>query len=155
MTPAIDAARRANIRHRVIEYESAVSRDYGLEAATAVGVPAEMVYKTLVAKLDAKRLAVALVPVSCELDLKALATLAEAKRAEMATPRDAERATGYVVGGISPLGQRRKLPTFIDAGVTQYEMVYVSAGRRGLELELAPVGLIELCNAKTADIARR
>jgi Cys-tRNA(Pro)/Cys-tRNA(Cys) deacylase len=73
----------------------------------------------------------------------------------MAAPREAERATGYVVGGISPLGQRRKLPTFIDAGVALHETVYVSAGRRGLELELAPAGLIELCNAQIAAIARR
>jgi len=154
MTPAIEAARRANIRHRVIEYESAVSRDYGLEAAAAVGVPAEMVYKTLVAKLDAKRLAVALVPVSSELDLKALATLAEAKRAEMATPQEAERATGYVVGGISPLGQRRRLETYIDAAVMKLTNVYVSAGRRGLEIELAPGDLVACCHARLGSIAR-
>jgi len=154
MTPAIEAARRANIRHRVIEYESAVSREYGLEAAAAVGVPAGMVYKTLVAKLDAKRLAVALVPVSSELDLKALATLAEAKRAEMATPQEAERATGYVVGGISPLGQRRRLETYIDSAVMKLTNVYVSAGRRGLEIELAPDDLVACCQARLGSIAR-
>ena len=154
MTPAIDAARRANIRHRVIEYESGVTRDYGLEAAVAVGVPAQMVYKTLVAKLDGKRLVVALVPVSSELDLKALATLAEAKRAEMATPQDAERATGYVVGGISPLGQRRRLETYIDSAVSKLSNVYVSGGRRGLEIELAPGDLVACCAARLGSIAR-
>ena len=154
MTPAIEAARRANIRHRVIEYESAVSREYGLEAAAAVGVPAGMVYKTLVAKLDAKRLAVALVPVSSELDLKALATLAEAKRAEMATPQEAERATGYVVGGISPLGQRRRLETYIHSAVTNLSNVYVSGGRRGLEIELPPADLVACCAARLGNIAR-
>ena len=155
MTPAIDAARNADVAHRVIEYSNDVERGYGIEAAHALGVDGERIYKTLVAKLDGTRLVVALVPVTTELNLKALAAAAGAKRAEMATPREAERATGYVVGGISPLGQRRKLPTFVDAGVARYETVYVSAGRRGLELELAPAGLIELCNAKTADIARR
>ena len=154
MTPAIDAARRANIRHRVIEYESGVSRDYGLEAAAAVGVPTHMVYKTLVAKLDAKRLVVALVPVSSELDLKALAALADAKRAEMATPQEAERATGYVVGGISPLGQRRRLDTYIDSAVTTLSSVYVSAGRRGLEIEMAPDDLVACCKACLGSIAR-
>jgi Cys-tRNA(Pro)/Cys-tRNA(Cys) deacylase len=154
MTPAIEAARRANIRHRVIEYESGVTRDYGLEAATAVGVPAEMVYKTLVAKLDGKRLVVALVPVSFELDLKGLATLAKVKRAEMATPQEAERATGYVVGGISPLGQRRRLETYIDSAVTKLSNVYVSGGRRGLEIELAPDDLVACCAAHLGNIAR-
>jgi len=154
MTPAIEAARRANIRHRVIEYESAVSRDYGLEAAAAVGVPAEMVYKTLVAKLDAKRLVVALVPVSSELDLKALAALAEAKRAEMAAAQEAERATGYVVGGISPLGQRRQLETYIDSAVTKLANVYVSGGRRGIEFELARVELVGCCAGRLGSIAR-
>ncbi|HTO44687.1 MAG TPA: aminoacyl-tRNA deacylase, partial [Burkholderiales bacterium] len=134
--------------------ESAVSREYGLEAAAAVGVPAGMVYKTLVAKLDAKRLAVALVPVSSELDLKALATLAEAKRAEMATPQEAERATGYVVGSISPLGQRRRLETYIDSAVMKLTNVYVSAGRRGLEIELAPGDLVACCQARLGSIAR-
>ena len=154
MTPAIDAARRANIRHRVIEYESAVDRDYGLEAAVAIGVSVKMVYKTLVAKLDAKRLVVALVPVSSELDLKALATLAQAKRAEMAAPQEAERATGYVVGGISPLGQRRRLETYIDSAVSKLSNVYVSGGRRGLEIELAPGDLVACCQARLGSIAR-
>jgi Cys-tRNA(Pro)/Cys-tRNA(Cys) deacylase len=155
MTPAIDAARNADVAHRVIEYPNDVERGYGLEAAHALGIDGERIYKTLVVKLDGARLVVALVPVTTELNLKALAAAAGAKRAEMANPREAERATGYVVGGISPLGQRRRLPTFVDAGIARHETVYVSAGRRGLELELAPDGLISLCRATTAAIARK
>jgi Cys-tRNA(Pro)/Cys-tRNA(Cys) deacylase len=155
MTPAIDATRNAKVAHRVIGYSSDVERGYGLEAAQALGIDGERIYKTLLAKLDGARLVVALVPVTTELDLKALAAAAGAKRAVMAARHEAERVTGYVVGGISPLGQRRALPTFVDAGVAEYETVYVSAGRRGLELELAPADLIALCRATTAAIARR
>jgi Cys-tRNA(Pro)/Cys-tRNA(Cys) deacylase len=154
MTPAIETARRAQLQHRVIEYECATDRSYGEEAAAALGVAPESVFKTLVAKLDGKRLAVALVPVATELNLKALATLAGAKRAEMALPPEAERATGYVVGGISPLGQRRLLGTYIDASATALPLMYVSGGRRGLELELVPDELIAICKARVGEIAR-
>lgn len=154
MTPAIEAARRAGLDHRVIEFECQSVRGYGEEAAAALGVGPELVYKTLVAKLDGKRLVVALVPVNAELNLKALATLAGAKRAEMAPPREAERATGYLLGGISPLGQRRALPTFADESIASAERVYVSGGRRGLELELAPHDLIASCGAVLGRIAR-
>jgi Cys-tRNA(Pro)/Cys-tRNA(Cys) deacylase len=155
MTPAVVAVRSAGIAHRVIEFESGVARAYGEAAAAALGVDAASIYKTLVAKLDARRLVVALVPVSMELDLKALAALAGARRADMAAPREAERATGYVVGGISPFGQRKALPTFVDAGIRRHERVYVSGGRRGLELEVAPADLLELCRATVGDVARR
>ena len=154
MTPAIDAARRANIVHRVIGFECRADRGYGDEAAAALGVLAESIYKTLVAKLDGKRLAIALVPVTTEVNLKALAAVAGAKRAEMATPQEAERSTGYVVGGISPFGQRRRLETYVDARVVGLDRVYVSAGRRGLELELAPKDLLEGCAARVGEIAR-
>ena len=156
MTPAIAAARRARIKHQVIEFQCASESDrgYGVEAAAALGVAPEMVYKTLVAKLDGKHLVVALVPVTCELNLKALATLAYAKRAEMASPQEAERSSGYVVGGISPLGQRKALSTFIDSAVSKLSKVYVSGGRRGLELELAPDSLIAVCKAQVGEIAR-
>jgi Cys-tRNA(Pro)/Cys-tRNA(Cys) deacylase len=103
---------------------------------------------------DPKRLAVAAVPVDRQLDLKALAGALGCKRLSMARPRDAERATGYVVGGISPLGQRRRLPTVIDASVSRLESVFVSAGRRGLEIELAPGDLTTLTGARLAAIAR-
>ena len=154
MTPAIQAALRAKIKHRVIEFECAADRNYGVEAAAALGVEAGRVYKTLVSKLDGKELVVALVPVTSELNLKALATVAHAKRAEMAQPQEAERSSGYVVGGISPLGQRRRLRTYIDDSVANYPLVYVSGGRRGLELELAPGDLIAVCAASVGGIAR-
>jgi Cys-tRNA(Pro)/Cys-tRNA(Cys) deacylase len=154
MTPAIEVARRANIEHRIIEFDSDSDRPYGEVAAAALGVAPELIYKTLVAKLDGKRLVIALVPVSSELNLKALASLAGAKRAEMATPAEAERSTGYVVGGISPFGQRRQLDTYVDARVTSLQRVYVSAGRRGLELELTPNGLVKGCGAYLGEIAR-
>jgi len=154
MTPAVEAARRARLAHRVIEFECRSARGYGEEAATALGVPPERVFKTLVAKLDGQRLVVALVPVTSELDLKALAALGGAKRAEMAPPREAERATGYLLGGISPLGQRRALPTYADESIASAEHVYVSGGRRGLELELAPRDLVASCEAVVGRIAR-
>jgi Cys-tRNA(Pro)/Cys-tRNA(Cys) deacylase len=154
MTPAIDAARRAGITHRVIEFEAVGERNYGEAAAAALGVDPTCIFKTLIAKLDGRRLVCALVPVARELDLKALAALAGAKRAEMADPREAERATGYVVGGISPLGQRRHLPVYADASGATHVKVYVSAGRRGLELELSGRDLLAECAATIGPIAR-
>ena len=153
MTPAVDAVRHANVEHRVIEYDSDVERGYGEEAATALGVSADLVFKTLVAKLDGKQLAIALVPVKSKLNLKSLAALADAKQAEMATPQEAERSTGYRVGGISPLGQRRPLRTFADDSIVASERIYVSAGRRGLELELSPRDLVALTGATLGRIA--
>jgi Cys-tRNA(Pro)/Cys-tRNA(Cys) deacylase len=154
MTPAIDAVRRAGIKHRVTEFDVAAQRNYGAAAAAALGVEPTCIYKTLVATLDRRTLVCALVPVACELDLRALAALAGGKRAEMADPRTAERATGYVVGGISPLGQRRRLPTYVDVSMTTHGHVYVSAGRRGLELELASGDLLACCGAILGAIAR-
>jgi Cys-tRNA(Pro)/Cys-tRNA(Cys) deacylase len=155
MTPAIKAAERARIEFEVLSYgHDPRTRAYGPEAATALGLPATAVFKTLVVKATGPGLVVALVPVDRELDLKALAGALGAKRAEMAAPDEAERATGYVVGGISPLGQRRALPTVIDVSVTRLDRVYVSAGRRGLEIALRPADLIGLCRATTASIAR-
>jgi Cys-tRNA(Pro)/Cys-tRNA(Cys) deacylase len=126
---------------------------YGQEAARALGVAAERVFKTLVADVDGT-LTVAVVPVDAQLDLKALAAAVDGKRAAMADPSAAERATGYVVGGISPLGQRRTLATVVDASALAFETVLVSAGRRGVDVELAPADLIALTGARTAPIAR-
>jgi Cys-tRNA(Pro)/Cys-tRNA(Cys) deacylase len=155
MTPAIRAVERAGVPFEVLAYEhDPRARAYGPEAAAALGLPARAVFKTLVARVTGPGLVVALVPVDQELDLKALAGALGAKRAEMARPEEAERATGYVVGGISPLGQRRALPTVVDASATGLARVYVSAGRRGLELALRPADLIALCRATTAPIAR-
>ena len=154
-TPATTAAARAGINFAVHEYEhNPGAESYGLEAAAALGVDPARVYKTLVVAGDSGRLAVAIVPVAARLNLKAVAAAIGGKKADLAAPADAERATGYVVGGISPLGQRRRLPTVVDAGILGHETVYVSAGRRGLELELAPADLLALTGATTAPIAQ-
>jgi Cys-tRNA(Pro)/Cys-tRNA(Cys) deacylase len=155
MTPAVKAARSAGIEFSVLEYEHDPAHgNYGLEAAQALGQPPEQVFKTLVARLPGGRLVVAIVPVARRLDLKALAAALGAKRADLAAPEEAQRATGYVVGGISPLGQRRRLPTVLDASADTHERIFVSGGRRGLEIGLSPKTLCQVCAAKTAQIAR-
>ncbi|MEZ3178533.1 Cys-tRNA(Pro) deacylase [Streptomyces pimonensis] len=126
---------------------------YGEEAAEAMGVSPDRVFKTLVADVDGV-LTVAVVPVAGQLDLKALAAATGGKRAAMADPALAERTTGYVRGGISPLGQRRRLPTVVDESATLHETICVSAGRRGLEVELSPGDLTELTSATLAPIGR-
>jgi Cys-tRNA(Pro)/Cys-tRNA(Cys) deacylase len=128
------------------------AESYGTEAADALGVDPARVFKTLVAEVDGT-LTVAVVPVTGSVDLKALAAAAGGKRAAMADPAAAERASGYVRGGISPLGQRKRLRTVLDASATSFDTVYFSAGRRGLELELSPADLITLTAATTAPIA--
>jgi len=127
---------------------------YGTEAAQALGIDPQRVFKTLVAEVDGA-LTVAVVPVDAQVDLKALAGAVGGKRATMADPAAAERATGYVVGGISPLGQRRRLPTVVDDTALESPTVLVSAGRRGLDVELPPSELVRLTDARTAPIARR
>ena len=155
MTPAVHAARQAGIAFVLHEYRhDPRAASYGLEAAEALGLDVARVFKTLVAAPEGKGLWVAVVPVAGLLDLKALAEAAGAKRAVMAEPKAAERATGYVVGGISPLGQRQRLSTVVDAGALRYPTIFVSAGRRGLEIELAPSDLITLCAAKVAPVGR-
>ncbi len=155
MTPAVEEARRAGIPFELAEYEhDPRSEAYGMEAADALGVPPERVFKTLVAQLDDERLVVAIVPVTRQLDLKALAKCLGTRRAQMAGPADAQRATGYLVGGISPLGQRRRLPTALDQSALEQEAIYVSAGRRGLDMSLAPRDLQSLTAATVAPIAR-
>jgi Cys-tRNA(Pro)/Cys-tRNA(Cys) deacylase len=160
-TPAIDILRRAGVPHTVHEYEAGATagrdRDgrpgYGLEAAAALGVDPRRIFKTLVASVD-DRLALAVVPVAAELDLKRLADALGGRRATMAEPAVAERATGYVIGGISPLGGRRALPTVLDASAGDGATLFVSAGRRGLQVELAPADLVRLTSARLAPIAR-
>jgi Cys-tRNA(Pro)/Cys-tRNA(Cys) deacylase len=155
MTPAVNAARKAGIAHMLHAYRhDPGTASYGLEAAEALGLAPACVFKTLVAATEGKGLWVAIVPVDRLLDLKALAAAAGAKRADMADPKAAERATGYVVGGISPLGQRRRLPTVVDESALGHATIYVSAGRRGLEIALAPADLVRLCAARVAPIAK-
>ncbi|HEY2167569.1 MAG TPA: Cys-tRNA(Pro) deacylase [Jatrophihabitantaceae bacterium] len=125
---------------------------YGEEAAQALGVAPERIFKTLIASV-AGRLVCAVVPVAGRLDLKALAAADGGKRAEMADPDAAQRATGYVLGGISPLGHRSRLPVIIDVSAESFDTVYVSAGRRGLQVELAPADLVRLTSATVAPIA--
>jgi Cys-tRNA(Pro)/Cys-tRNA(Cys) deacylase len=153
-TPATTVLSRAGVAFTVHRYQhDPASVSYGLEAANALGVPSERVFKTLLAEVDGD-LIVAVVPVGGSLDLRALANASGGKRASMAASAAAERATGYVVGGISPLGQRRRLPTVVDRSATEFDTVYVSAGRRGMDVELAPADLIRLTGATTARIGR-
>jgi Cys-tRNA(Pro)/Cys-tRNA(Cys) deacylase len=155
-TRAVDTARRAGIAFMVHELkvtEPAGDAGYGAAVAAGLGADPDRVFKTLVADVDG-RLTVGIVPVSRSLDLKALASAVGGKRGAMAPPTDAERATGYVVGGISPLGQRRRLPIVLDASAAGHPTVFVSAGRRGLELELAPDDLIRVIGATMAPVAR-
>jgi Cys-tRNA(Pro)/Cys-tRNA(Cys) deacylase len=153
-TPAVAAVVRAGVAHTVHEvgHDPTVTA-YGKEAAGALGVEPGRVFKTLVASVDGK-LVVAVVPVTGELSLKALAAAMGAKTAEMAEAATAERATGYVVGGISPIGQKRRLPTLVDASAAGWGTIFVSAGRRGLELELAPSDLVRLTNGRLAPIGK-
>lgn len=153
-TPATVALTRAGIDFTLHPYEhDPRAESYGLEAADALGVEPERVFKTLMASLDGK-LVVGIVPVTGQLDLKALARALGGTKAQMADVAAAERATGYVAGGISPVGQKRSHPTVLDESAAAYETVYVSGGRRGLDLELAPADLVEITDATTAPIAR-
>lgn len=153
-TPATVALTAAGVPFTVHSYDhDPAAASYGEEASQAMGVPAERVFKTLVTDVDGT-LTVAVVPVAGALDLKALAGAAGGKRATMADPGAAERTTGYVLGGISPLGQRKRLRTVVDASALSLETVFVSAGRRGLEVELAPADLVRLTGAVTAPIGR-
>lgn len=153
-TPATAVLVEHRIEHSVHPYEHDATRDsYGAEAVDALGLDPARVFKTLVTDVDG-RLTVALVAVTARLDTKALAAAAAAKKARMADPERIQRVTGYVLGGVSPLGQRSTLSTFIDSSVTGHDTVYCSAGRRGLQIELAPDDLIRLTAATLAPIAR-
>ncbi len=158
MTPALDLLKNARAEHRVLSYEhDPKSASYGLEAAEKLGLDPQQVFKTLLACSEKGELLVAVVPVVGTLDLKALAHAAHAagvKKCEMADPAAAQRATGYLVGGISPLGQKKRLRTFIDASAQQFDSIHVSAGRRGLEVELAAAVLAEHTKGVFASIGR-
>jgi len=154
-TLAIGAAEAAGIDFRILEYDhDPAAGSYGEEAVRALGLAPEQVFKTLVARLDSGAHVVAVIPVSRQLDLKAVAACFGAKRAAMAEPAAAERLTGYVLGGISPLGQRQRSPTVLDESAAGHQRIYVSAGRRGLEIGLAPDDLRRLCGAELASIAK-
>jgi len=153
-TPAVQALERAGVGFTLREYEhDPRSTSYGGEAAQALAADPARVLKTLLVTVD-DALVVAVVPVAAHLDLKALARLQGGRRAAMADPAVAERATGYVVGGISPLGQRRRHPTVVDESALEHEQVLVSGGRRGLDVELAPADLVRLTGAVTGPVSR-
>jgi Cys-tRNA(Pro)/Cys-tRNA(Cys) deacylase len=153
-TTATIALDRAKVPYSLHEYEhDPRAGSYGLEASEALGVPPERVFKTLVAAVDGGALTVGVIPVHRQLDLKALAAASGGKKAVMAEVTAAERATGYVAGGISPIGQRKRLPVVIDSSAVGLPTIFCSAGRRGLEIEIAPADLIRAAGAKVADIA--
>ena len=154
-TPATALLTKSGVPFRLHPYEHDPRAEaYGEEAAAALGVAESRIFKTLIASVEGK-LVCAVVPVAGRLDLKALAAAVGAKRAEMADPAAAARATGYVVGGISPLGQKSRLRVVVDVSAQDFETVFVSAGRRGLQVELAPGDLVRLTSATLAAVATR
>lgn len=155
MTPAIDYLKKVNIPHQVLDYQhDANAPSYGLEAVTKLNLPEQQVFKTLVVSTETQKLIVAIIPVAGKLNLKKVAKLIGCKKIIMAEPTIVERSTGYVLGGVSPFGQKKQLPTVIDDSVLQQTNIYVSAGRRGLEIEVNPELLISYLRAKTANLTQ-
>ncbi|AUJ34408.1 Cys-tRNA(Pro) deacylase [Vibrio vulnificus] len=155
MTPAINLAKKKKVPHTIHEYQhDPRATSYGLEAAEVLGQDPKKVFKTLLFCLngEAKNLAVAIIPVDQKLNLKLAAKAANGKKADMADPEIAQKTTGYVVGGISPLGQKKALPTFLHISAEQQETICVSAGKRGLEIELAPKDLLTLTRGHFAEL---
>ncbi|MGX7679327.1 Cys-tRNA(Pro) deacylase [Jatrophihabitans sp. DSM 45814] len=152
-TPATATLERASIAYKLHPYDhDARAESYGEEAAQALGIDPNRIFKTLIAAVDS-RLVCAVVPVSAKLSLKALAAAAGGKKAEMADPAKAQRATGYVLGGISPLGHKSRIPVVLDSSVQGFDTIFVSAGRRGLQVELTPTDLLSLTGGNIAAIA--
>ncbi len=153
MTPAINAAKKKRIAFSIHQYDHDPNHpSYGLEAAEKLGVDPGRVCKTLVVRLDNGRLVVAVIPVAMKLHLKKTAAACGAKKAAMADKVIVEKTTGYVLGGVSPLGQKKRLPTVVHATVTAYATIFVSGGRRGLDIELAPADLLALTNGAVHDL---
>ncbi|MDO6562193.1 Cys-tRNA(Pro) deacylase [Amphritea sp. 1_MG-2023] len=157
MTPAIKLAKRAKINFSMHEYTHDPDCEcYGDEAARALNVSPQRVYKTLMVAIngDSRQLAVAIVPVVGQLNLKAAASALKTKKVTMADPQQAQRSSGYLVGGISPLGQKKRLPTLLDDSAEAFDTIFVSAGKRGLEVELTPADLLQLTQGRMASIGR-
>lgn len=153
MTPAVNLAKKLKLDFILHEYEhDPASQSYGLEAVEKMGVEAHRVFKTLVVQDDQDKLAVAVVPVEHLLNLKKIAKALGVKKVQMADPKLVEKTTGYVLGGVSPLGQKKLLPTVIDISAEPLDTMYCSAGKRGLEIQLSPQDLAKVLNAKFADI---
>lgn len=153
MTPAITLAKQQKLNYKIHEYtHDSSTASYGLEAAEKLGVAAEQVFKTLVVKTDSGQLAVAVLPVENTLNVKRMAKALACKKVQMAEPKAVERSSGYVLGGVSPLGQKKRLVTVIDSSAMNHTTIYVSGGRRGLEIELAATELAKTLQANFADI---
>lgn len=154
MTPAVNIAKKSKIIYKLHEYNHDPSYEsYGLEAADKLGVDAVRIFKTLVVTVD-NELVVCIIPVSAKLSMKSIAKTIGGKKAAMAAQSDVERSTGYILGGVSPLGQKRRLKTVIDASAQKFSTIYVSAGRRGLEIELSPNDLQNLVNGKFCELVQ-
>ena len=156
MTPAVNTVKKAKINFQIHQYKHDSSlQSYGEEASDKLNVSPDRVFKTLVVSLGGNQLVVALVPVSRQLNLKSLASAFGVKKTTLAGAKEVERSTGYVLGGVSPLGQKKKLETAIDNSALDYETIYVSAGRRGLEIELSPQDLAGLLDAVFVALAQQ
>jgi Cys-tRNA(Pro)/Cys-tRNA(Cys) deacylase len=154
MTPAINLLKKLKIFHAIHEYHhDPKSESYGLEAAEKMGVPPEQVFKTLVVQNSTHELFVAILPVCTTLSMKLLAKASGSKKVDMADKHLVEKTTGYVLGGVSPLGQKKRLKTFIDSSATQFDTIYISAGKRGLEISLKPTDLQQCLQAHFVDIS--
>ncbi len=155
MTPGINLVKKSKINYKIHEYQhDTTAESYGDEAAIKLGVASNRIFKTLIINVDNKILVVSVIPVSAMLSMKLIAKACAGKKAVMALKADVERSTGYVLGGVSPLGQKKRLTTVIDSSVTEFSTVFVSAGKRGLEIELAPADLQTLTKATLADICQ-
>jgi len=155
MTPAVNCAKKAKIEYTLHQYQhDSGAPSYGLEAAEKLAILPERVFKTLVVKLDETQLGVAILPVNSMLSMKSVAKACGARKAEMADKVEVQRSTGYVLGGVSPIGQKKSLKTVIDQSAQQYPTIYVSAGRRGLEIELNALDLQTLTLALFATISQ-
>lgn len=153
MTPAIDLLKKLNIKHAVHEYvHDAQHESFGLEAAEKLQLPAEQVFKTLVVELDSGKFAVAILPVTQMLSMKLVAKSLKAKKADMADKIAVQRSTGYVLGGVSPLAQKKRLVTVIDKSAESFNTIFVSGGKRGLEIEIAPMDLAKATSSLFAAI---
>lgn len=153
MTPAINFLKKNKINFQVHQYQHDKNNEsYGLEAVNKLNLDPQQVFKTLVVCLDTGQLVVAILPVASKLSMKSVAKLFHAKKASLANKLDVQRATGYVLGGVSPFAQKKRLPTVLDSSALNFTSVHVSAGKRGLEIELEAQGIIQLLNASCIDI---
>jgi len=154
MTPAINLLKKNKCDFKIHKYKhDPANTNYGLEAATALGLDENRVYKTLLVELNPKELAVGIIPVNKSMSLKNIATALKAKSALMANKDEAQKVTGYLLGGISPFGQKKRLRTVLDNSAQNFETIYISGGRRGLDIEVKPCDIIQLLNAKFCEVS--